>query len=189
MMGEAGNSPFIGKAVSSMLITELSGREGMRVIERFQLQNILQEQRLGLSGRTAEGSAEVGRMVGAQYVIEGQVASDGRELRIDMRAVDTETSEIPLSIKLSDKPNELLSLVVRIADLFVQSVDLDAPSARPATEEIPVRATIEFSRAVDFEDRGNTASAIQHYRNALEIHPNHQAARSALARLEGGSGR
>jgi tetratricopeptide (TPR) repeat protein len=99
-----------------------------------------------------------------------------------------ETSEILEVQKLTDQTSELLSLVVRMADIFVQKLQLDPPSARPEMATIPVQATIEFSRAVDFEDRGEREKAIEHYRKALEIHPDHREARRALERLTGGEG-
>ena len=43
---------------------------------------------------------------------------------------------------------------------------------------------IEFSRGLAFEDRGDTDKALEHYRNALEIHPNYRAAQRAVAHLE-----
>ncbi len=189
MMGQAGNSAPLGKAVSSMLVTELSGRPGMRVIERYQLQNLLTEQNLALSGRVDESTAvEIGKFVGAQYTIFGQVTSIGDQLRMDMRAVDVETTEIIEAQKMTDTTDELLSVVVRMADSFADGLDLEAPSSRPAIEAIPVRATVEFSRAVDYEDQGDIARAIEHYRAALEIHPNHAAARAALERLDPNGG-
>ena len=189
MIGQGGNSAPLGKAVSAMLITELSGREGLQVIERFRLQDLLTEQRLALSGRVDEDTAvEVGQMLGAQYIIHGQVTSIGDITRMDMRAVDVETSEVLEVQKLSDQTSELLSLVVRMADIFSQNLQLTPPSERPAMESIPVQATIEFSRAVDFEDQGDTAQAIEHYRRALEIHPGHRDAQKALDRLTGGGG-
>jgi len=185
MIGQGGNSAPLGKAVSAMLITELSGREGLRVIERNRLQDLLTEQRLSLSGRVDEETAiQVGRMVGAQYIIHGQVTSIGDMTRMDMRAVDVETSEVLEVQKLSDRTSELLSLVVKMADLFAAKLQLEPPSERRKIEQIPVQATIEFSRGVDFEDRGDTAQAVEHYRKALEIFPNHRDARKALERLE-----
>lgn len=189
MLGQGGNSAPLGKAVSAMLITELSEREGLRVIERYRLQDLLTEQRLSLSGRVDEETAiDVGRMVGAQYTVHGQVSSIGDMTRLDMRAVNVETSEILEVQKLTDQTSELLSLVVRMADIFIQKLQLDPPSARPDMATIPVQATIEFSRAVDFEDRGEKEKAIEHYRKALEIHPDHREARKALDRLTGGEG-
>jgi len=189
MIGEGENSAPLGKAVAAMLVTELSNREGIRVIERYQLQDLLMEQRLSLSGRVEEETAlEVGQMVGAQYTIYGQVTSIGETTRMDMRIVNVETTEIMEVEKLSDATSELLSMVVRLADMFGDKLELTPPSAREAVEEIPVQATIAFSRGVDFEDRGETERAIEQYRRALEIHPAHRDARKALDRLLGTGG-
>ncbi len=192
LLGQEGNSAPLGKAVSAMLITELSSRDGLRVIERYRLQDILTEQSLSLSGRVDEETAvQVGRMVGAQYTVHGQVSTVGNQTRLDMRAVDVETSEILEARKLTGQTSELLSLVVDMADLFTRELQLEPPSDRPEVEAIPVAATIEFSRAVDFEDKGQVEQAVEHYRRALEIHPDHRDARKALDRLtgEGGSDR
>jgi TolA-binding protein len=39
---------------------------------------------------------------------------------------------------------------------------------------------------VDFEDKGDTAKALEHYQKVLEIYPNHRDAQRALERLRGG---
>lgn len=187
MVGQGGNSAPLGKAVSAMLVTELIGREGIRVIERAQLQDLLTEQRLSLSGRVDEGTAlEIGKLVGAQYVIHGQVTSIADNLRMDMRAVDVATSEILEVQKLSGRTDDLLDVVVKMADLFSSKLDLPAPSARPAAGKIPVLATVEFSRGVDFEDKGDAPKALEHYRKALEIYADHRDAKAAITRLEQG---
>lgn len=188
MMGEGGASVNLGKAISAMLVTEFSGREGMRIVERAQLNELLREQDLSLSGRIEEADAiEVGKMLGVQYVLHGQVTSIVDNLRMDIRAVDVETSEIVSVMKMSDKTTELFSVVVSLADEFGDALDLTPPSERTQVESIPVRATIEFSRAVSYEDEGETELAIQHYEATLEIHPSHRDAQRALERLRGGT--
>lgn len=190
MIGQAGNSAPLGKAVASMLTTELHGRPGLRVIERHQLQDLLTEQKLALSGRVDEGTAvTIGKLLGAQYMIYGQVTSIATQLRMDMRAVDVETSEIVEARKMTATTDELLDVVVQMADAFGRQLDLTPPSKRPAMESIPFRATIEFSRAVDFEDRGEIERALEHYRAALAIFPRHPAALAAVERLGGESDR
>ena len=187
MLGEAGNSVNLGKAFSSMLVTEFSGRPGMRVIERQRLQDLLTEQKLALSGRVDDATAvKVGKLLGAQYVFQGAVTSLGDQLRVDMHATDVETSKVLLAMKKSDKTTNLLDVVVSIADDFSKKLNLTPPSERPAAQAIPVKATIEFSRAVDFEDKGDTAQAIEHYQKTLEIYPDHRDAKAALARLQKG---
>jgi TolB-like protein len=189
MIGEGVNSAPLGKAIAAMLVTELSNREGIRVIERYHLQDLLTEQRLSLSGRVEDDTAlEVGLIVGAQYTIYGQVTTLGETTRMDMRVVNVETTEVMEVEKLSDQTSELLSMVVRMADMFSEKLQLEPPSAREEVAEIPVQATIAFSRGVDFEDRGETERAIEQYRRALEIFPAHRDAQKALDRLLGGGG-
>ena len=187
MVGQGGSSAPLGKAVSAMLVTELVGRPGVKVIERAQLQDLLTVQKLSLSGRVDEGTAlEVGKLVGARYVIHGQVTSIADNLRMDVRAVDVETSEIMEVEKLSGRTGELLDVVVKMADLFSKTLKLTAPSARSGASKIPVLATVEFSRGVDFEDKGDNEKALEHYRAALKIHPDHRDAKAAVERLERG---
>lgn len=187
MMGEGGGAVNLGKAISAMLVTEFSGREGMRIVERQELNDLIREQDLSLSGRIEEADAiEVGKMLGVQYVLHGQVTSIVDNLRMDIRAVDVETSEIVTVMKKSDKTSELFAVVVGLADEFGRALNLVPPSQRPVMESIPVPATIAFSRAVDYEDRGETELAIAQYEAALAIHPSHRDARRALERLRGG---
>lgn len=190
MMGAGADAQVsLGKAVSAMLVTEFSGRSGMVVVERAEIQDLLREQDLALSGRLDESSAiEIGKLLGVQYVLHGQVTSIVDDLRMDIRAVDVETSEIVAVMKKNDRTDALLGVVVELADDFGAELSLTPPSGRPEVAPIPVAATIEFSRAVDFEDRGDIERAVEHYERALEIHPEHPGARRALERL-GGEGR
>lgn len=186
MVGQGGNSAPLGKAVSAMLVTELIGRPGLKVVERAQLQDLLTEQRLSLSGRVDENTAlEVGKLLGAQYVIHGQVTSIADNLRMDMRAVNVETSEIMEVQKLSGRTDDLLDVVVKLADQFSTKLHLPTP-AHGSAAKIPVLATVEFSRGVDFEDKGDVEHALEHYRAALKIHPEHRDAKAAVERLEKG---
>jgi TolB-like protein len=188
MMSNAGASVSLGKAVSSMLITELVGRPGITVIERQDLRKVLEEQRLALSGVVDESTAiEVGRILGAQYMIFG-VATSWSGLRLDMRAVDVETSEILSVEKMQGEDDELLDMVVRIGDRFAETLSLPPLEDRPDFEPVPAMATIEFSRGLDFEDEGDVAEARAAFERALQLYPNHRGARRALERLnqEGG---
>jgi TolB-like protein len=186
MMGQGGASVNLGKALSAMLVTEFSGREGIQVIERQQINALLDEQDLGFSGRLNEDQAiAIGKLLGVQYVLLGQVTSIIDNLRMDIRAVDVETSEIVTVLKKSDKTSELFAVVVDLADDFSRELNLVPPSARAEVQAIPVSATIEFSRALDFEDRGEIDQAIAHYEATLAIYSNHRDARRALERLRG----
>jgi len=186
MMGDGTAAVPLGKTVAAMLVTEFSGRPGIQVIERAQLNEMLREQDLALSGRVDESSAiEIGKLLGAQYVLTGQATDIVGNLRMDIRAVDVETSEVVAVLKMSGLTTELFSIIVDLADDFGEMLDLTPPSGRPGVESIPVPATIAFSRAVAFEDRGEVEQAIEYYERTLEIHPSHRDAQRALERLRG----
>jgi curli biogenesis system outer membrane secretion channel CsgG len=186
MMGDGNAAVSLGKAIAAMLVTEFSGREGIQVVERAQLHEMLREQDLALSGRLDESSAiEIGKLLGVQYVVTGQATDIVGNLRMDIRAIDVETSEIVAVLKMSNRTTELLSVVVALADEFGAQLNLVPPSHRAALESIPVPATIAFSRAVDLEDRGDAERAIQFYERTLELHPSHRDAQLALERLRG----
>lgn len=188
MMGEAGASVNLGKAISSMLVTEFSGREGIRIVERRQLMDLIQEQDLSLSGRVDDAVAiEVGKLLGVQYVLLGQAMSIVDNLRIDIRAVDVETSEVIAVMKKTAETIQLLNVVVELADELSEALSLPPLSARPAVEAIPVVATIALSRALTYEDDGDIQQAVEQYEAVLAIHPTHRDAQRALERLRGGS--
>ena len=188
MMGEAGASVNLGKAISSMLVTEFSGREGIRIVERRQLMDLIQEQDLSLSGRVDDAIAiEVGKLLGVQYVLLGQAMSIVDNLWIDIRAVDVETSEVIAVMKKTAETIQLLNVVVELADELSEALSLSPLSARPAVEAIPVVATIALSRALTYEDDGDIQQAVEQYEAVLAIHPTHRDAQRALERLRGGS--
>lgn len=177
----------LGKAVASMVITELMDRPGLTLIERQDLRKVIEEQRLALSGIVDEDTAiEVGRILGAQYMIIGTATSAGGTLRLDLRVVDVETSAIGRAQKLTGTPEELLEMVVRAADRFAEDLALPPLSERPEAQPVPVMATIEFSRGLDFEDRGEVEEARARFCRVLELHPTHRDARRGLERVAPG---
>ena len=99
-MGEGGASVQLGKAISAMLVTEFSNREGIRIVERQRINDLIAEMELNYTG-AVDQAIEVGKMLGMQYVLLGQVTSIVDNLRMDIRAVDVETSEILTVMKKS----------------------------------------------------------------------------------------
>ena len=111
----------VGWELSSMLSNELSSSGAFHVVERQKLQNVLEEQNLGASGRVAPGQgAKIGKLTGAQYLITGTVSAyeentsstggglsfkgiglGGKQseayMAIDLRVINTTTGDIDFS--------------------------------------------------------------------------------------------
>lgn len=177
----------IGKGTAGMMITQLHGQPGLRVIERQHLRDILQEHQMSLSGRVADETAlQVGKLLGAAYMFTGVVTLTNRErnMQIDVRILDVETSRILLTDKLSGRSQDFPGLVERIVTRFTEDLELEAPQ-RDTPRQIPWEATIAYSRGLDYEDQDKRTEALAQYREALRIFPDHTGAQEGVARLDG----
>jgi curli biogenesis system outer membrane secretion channel CsgG len=111
----------IGTGLSDMLVTELVKTDKFMVMERQELNKILEEQGLGMSGAvTPQSAAQVGKLLGVELMVMGSVSEFGekksgmggsigklgiggkftkREARsvVDIRLVNTSTGEIVLA--------------------------------------------------------------------------------------------
>lgn len=68
--------PSVGWELSGMLSNELVATKAFNVVERNQLDAVLNEQDLGASGRMAQDTAApIGELTGAQYLVMGTVTS------------------------------------------------------------------------------------------------------------------
>src|SRR2546426_8810266 len=76
--GVWGSDVDIGKGVGAMLLSELMKNGTYTVIERSQVERILNEQNLGQEGRVAASTAAtLGRLLGADAIIMGSITQFG----------------------------------------------------------------------------------------------------------------
>jgi TolB-like protein len=126
-MGSAGGD--LGNIVFDKMITALFNQERFKVIERNQLERILDEQKLGMTGIIdASTAAQLGKGIGADAIILGSVSlTRSGALSVDARAIDTESATI---ITAQDAyagrydQRILKQLVDQLAIKFVQSFPL-----------------------------------------------------------------
>jgi len=96
--------PFQTKGVSGkigelniveQMMTTLYGLNRFKLFERSQLEKILEEQKLGMSGIVdASTAAEIGKGIGVDAIVLGSVTRSGNNIAINARLIDTETAEI-----------------------------------------------------------------------------------------------
>jgi TolB-like protein len=82
----------LGIAVAEIFRTEIVGLGNYTVIERGMVEQVLQEQELQLTGAVnSETAVEIGKLVGAQFVIIGSIVKTGKTYTINSRLIDVET--------------------------------------------------------------------------------------------------
>jgi TolB-like protein len=138
MVGAQDYAP-LGKGMAEMMVAELVRNPRVRVVEREQLASALAEQDLAAAGRVeAATAAKVGRLLGARHLLMGSFIVDGREnVRLDVRAVNSETGEIEYVETVRGKADRVLALVEELATRTSAGLSLPplpvAPSSRPST--------------------------------------------------------
>jgi TolB-like protein len=178
------------RGIAGMLISELSARPGIRLVERGETQRVLDEQNLAASGRVdAATAARVGRLVGARYMIAGTFIDLYGDFRLDARIIDVETGEILTVVRNDPRYRDrkdlyriIQSVAEKIAtDAKFPSVGADA-GTRPS-REVPTDALSFYSRALYHEDRGEQAKAIEFYERALREFPGYAEASEGLRKI------
>lgn len=176
--------------LQTMLMTEFSQNAGLRIVDRARLKELITEQDLDASGRvTPESAARIGRLVGAKYMIAGGFQDNYGKFRLDLRVVNTETSEIVRADKVEFKREDLFSGVVQAADKITKGLQL--PALAQATmkqrEEharaVPNEAVKLYTRGLLYADRGDTARAKELFAQAKQIFPEYTEVDAALKQI------
>ena len=91
-----GASKDLGEIILDKMITVLVNQERFKVMERAQLNAIIEEQSLGSSGVIdAATAAQIGKGIGVDAIIIGSVAATvSGSISIDARVIDTESAAI-----------------------------------------------------------------------------------------------
>ncbi len=85
----------VGAITAEVMTAEFSKSKVYRLVERRQLKQLIEEQKLGLMGYLDEGTAaKISKLIGAQYLLLGSVQELRKKYQINARLVDAETSEI-----------------------------------------------------------------------------------------------
>src|SRR5688500_2983961 len=83
----------LGPKVAVLVSTHLSTDPQIITVERAELEKVLGEQELGLSGTvSADTAAKVGNLTGAKVLVTGRVFRMDKELMIVAKIIGTETS-------------------------------------------------------------------------------------------------
>src|SRR5437868_12758808 len=100
----------LSKGMAEMMITELARNPGVRVVERDRLQQLLAEQNLGSGDRVdKETAVRLGKILGAHHLLMGSFVIDPKQnMRIDVRSVNTETSQIEYVETIDGKAERML---------------------------------------------------------------------------------
>tara|TARA_Y100000590_G_C15639682_1_gene984458 strand:+ start:1 stop:1260 length:1260 start_codon:yes stop_codon:yes gene_type:complete len=139
--------------------TEIGNTNAVRLIERKAVEKIMEEQGLQQSGCTTdECAAEVGQLLGVQFMINGTIGKMGKSYTIDAKMFSVESGET-IRTKSATHKGDISGLLLEMQILAWEIVGLEAPGNLKLK-----RAGKESSRTVavlDFEGRGISTQEAQ----------------------------
>ena len=187
----------LSKGIADLLITDLGMNPGIRVVERENIQQLLDEQRLAQDGRVDDATAaRIGKLLGAKHMVTGSFITDrSGQMVLTLKAIDSETGRIAWTHRDQGKTDDFLTLVAKVAGAANTGLKLPAltsqakaaAAARTADQrKIPFQAVMLYSRALSAQDAGQKEEAIQLFTQTIERFPDFEDARKARAKLTGG---
>lgn len=120
-------TPDVGKMVAEWFTTALVETGRFDIIERRLLQQIVDEQKISVSGIIEPGSASrLGKVLGVKTVVTGTVQSFDGRLEINARVINVETGSIIAAEKVqADSTARLTDLVRLISAKVVRAFPLE----------------------------------------------------------------
>lgn len=100
--GQKAKSEELGKIAAQWLATAFVNQGRFDVIERQALQEIIEEQQLGTAGVIdVDTAAQLGRVLGATYIVTGAVLSHKQGIDLNVKIIDTESAAIKVADRLA----------------------------------------------------------------------------------------
>jgi len=177
------------RGIAGMMISELSQNPAARVVERQEIQRLVDEQNLGAQGRVdPQTAAKVGKLVGARYVVLGTFVDFYGDFRVDVRLVNTETSEIVKTESERMQRDHMFDIIRNIAARLMKDANLP-PLQRQASDQrmgrqVPTEALTYYSRALLYSDHGQKDKAVEMFNRAIAIFPDYAEAKDGLQRVQ-----
>jgi TolB-like protein len=186
----------LGKGLADILITDLSALTKLKVLERERIQFIVEEIQRNeavVAGRPAvdpDYAVQVGKLLGAQSVLFGSYMKFGKKLRLDVRLVKTETSEIIKTDFIEGGADDIFDLSKKLAIKISEDLEValnkveEEKVERIRKEDIPLEAAMAYSEALNLLDQERYNDARQMLAKALTLAPSFRLARNKLTLLQ-----
>jgi Tfp pilus assembly protein PilF len=175
----------LGKGMAALLIYDLSQVPGLKLVERMQLQALIDEMKLGATGIvTPETAPRVGKLIKARHVTSGTLADlQENNLQIASTLMDADRR---ISVGDQEVQGELQSFFTMEKEIACQIVtdlgkDCDAvPESFHTVHTKSLAALIAFGMGLEFLDRGEYDQARESFQKALDEDPQFRLAQESL---------
>ncbi len=163
---------WLRKGFSDMLMTDLFMTGELKVVERENLEKILAEQNLILSGLTDESTAfELGQLLNAQIIIYGSFLAEGESVVVNTKVADAESGVVRQAVRNSGNRDDILSLQGEMAKSIIEALGLNHGGGGSSVGTSSQGAVEKYYRGLDLFDQGDYSSAIELFHQSEKLDP------------------
>ncbi len=178
-------------ALADMMITDFAVSNALTVLERSQIQTLLDEMALNEAGYAEPATgARAGRLLRAEHVVQGVITTLGTEnLRLDTDVLNIPRSASAGTLTAEDVLQNLFDLE---KDLVFRTIrDILGVQLTPAEEQQirdnraeNILAFLAYGRGLRARDQGDFAAALAAFQQAQQLDPGFDAAAAATSETE-----
>ena len=166
---------------ASLMVHQLNGATGLKVIERERIQWLLDELDLQQEdGRVDQTTAvRTGKLLGATAVMFGSFMKHRNELRINARLVKVETGEILMTEQVAGKDKDFFELAEKLSLKVAQGINVTMEKTRigERTDTRSLDAMISYSEGLALLEQEDYQAAYLKFEEALEYDGSYTRAR------------
>jgi TolB-like protein len=170
------------KGLADMLVTDLSGIDGVQVVEREKLQKLVDELKIQKTRFFDPATAQkLGRGMGANYAVTGAISAIDPEIRLDIRLIEIATAKVVVADKIVGQKTRFFELQEQLVSRFEAGLDRKRTGGDQHKNRVKDVATLlDYSRGVDSADHGDLQGASAQLARLVQRSPEFDLARQRL---------
>lgn len=178
----------LSKGIADMLITDLSKVRDIDIVEREKLEKLIKEIKLGQSKYFDQSTAQkLGKGLGAASILTGAFYVLDGVIRIDARLINVESGKVMAADEVTGKTSDFFSLHKQLVNLLIQSFKIKynykTESLIDYDNKIELKAVVNYSDAISYEDNGLDESASEVLETTLQEYPDFLFAKTKLDKI------
>ncbi|HEY1086749.1 MAG TPA: FlgO family outer membrane protein, partial [Archangium sp.] len=154
---------FLCIGMTDLLITDLLSWQGVRVVERTRIQDVIKEVEFQQSKYVdKKTAAKLGQLLASEYIVQGSIMLAGDKLSVNARLVRAADGEALASVAEVEKRDNVFDLEQRLANKLVAAIDSSLSAnaqARRKTKVPDAETVIAYGKALDLSDQGKIEEA------------------------------
>ncbi|MFT3707874.1 MAG: CsgG/HfaB family protein [Archangium sp.] len=178
---------FMRKGFTDLLITDLVAWDGVKVVERTRLEDVMKELKFQQTKYVDKASAaKLGKILSATYLIYGSILPGGTQVNVEARLVRASDGVVIFTVREVDERNKIFDLEQRLANQIVAKIDskLSANAQARRMAKVPdLDALIAYSKFLDLSDQGKLEEAQAAVRALVSKAPTFLLARNRQTEL------